>query len=191
MPIRFLTKLFVLLLLLTTVGCATTRLSKVTIDIFKYFSAQLEFEQITPVIADKTGWTEISDSVRYWSTEGNVLAGNEYLTIASDTGRGQVLLISPELTGPGVYLLTADIKAENVTRVGSAQFNRGKFQGVVYIGGTEVAWPESDFTGSFDWSKKSLEVHVKKGETLRYRIGLQEASGRVFVRDIHVFKKSE
>lgn len=167
------------------------RLSKLTIDISKYFSAQMEFEQITPVVVDKTGWQEISESVRYWSTEGDVLAGKEYLTIASDTGRGQVLMISPEITTPGVYLLTAEIKAENVTRVGSAQFNRGKFQGVLYSNGNEVAWPDSDFTGSFDWSRKALEVKVNKGETLRYRIGLQEASGTVLVRDIHVFKKTE
>jgi hypothetical protein len=135
-----------------------------------------EYVEITRDLGD---WAEYGDGVK---------SGKESIEISNASSWGETGIISKQISEPGTYKMVAWVKADNIT-VGNKNYEKGKFQIVVYQDGMEVGWPDSDFRGTFDWKQKSVETRIDGSHRIAFRIGLQNASGKVFVKDIHLYKK--
>ena len=141
------------------------------------------------------GLQDITKNLQKWDSMGNggsVQQKDGYVSISSD-GMGEVFLQSPDIREIGRYKMTAEVLARDVQRAGRENFHRGKFQAVNLRDATEVDHPDHDFSGSSgDWMMRSVDAVVdgKRSDAVRFRIGLQQASGEVWVRNIRIWKEN-
>lgn len=206
----------IVLVLLISAGCGTTRSLKVDVtggNLGLHVSADFyepqQKETANPVTQQKdnggfitqlpvisktpidNNWKDITSKFKFWDVEGEgVVVENDHISISSSKGRGAVFIKSQKINVPGTYKMVAMVKAIDIVRVGTKNYERGKFQAVIFESEREVDWPDSDFEGNHDWQTKSVEGRISdRSESLLFRIGLQRASGTVLVRDIHISQK--
>jgi hypothetical protein len=110
------------------------------------------------------------------------------IKIESKKGRNEVFMVSPHITGPGIYVFEGKVKGVNLIQRGSENFYRGKFQGVIFENGKEVDWPDDDFLTTGGWVERYVKVHLDPGETVAFRVGLQKTQGVIYVKDLRIIK---
>ena len=108
--------------------------------------------------------------------------------IESKKGRNEVFIISPRITGPGVYVFEGKVKGVNLIPQGWENYHRGKFQGVIFENGREVDWPDDDFLNTGGWVERYVKVHLDSEETVAFRVGLQKTKGIVYAKDLRIIK---
>jgi hypothetical protein len=140
---------------------------------------------------EDNSYEDITNQLIEWGKEGDgIKKGNGFIEMSSANGRGYNWIISPRLNKPGSYKMVAMVKSMDI-RDGGESWEAAKFQIVVYDKrGREIDYKGRDFNGTFDWQPKSVEVYNISGtESIAFRIGLQHATGKALVRDIHIFYK--
>lgn len=88
------------------------------------------------------------------------------------------------LEADGNLRFEAMIAAKDVVP-GGKNYHRGKFQAALLQGGKMVSWFHDDFQGTTAWEKRSFHVYdLKAGQEVALRIGLQNAKGKIFVKEV-------
>lgn len=122
------------------------------------------------------------------------------IVIGEEKARGKVVCISRDNRN-GLTLIThrlppingsvrieAEIQADQVM-TGASNFKGGQFHAVVIVNGKEVAWPKSDFDGSFGWIPMAFDVFdITPSMAVLLRIGLQQGKGKVCIDNVKIIK---
>lgn len=107
--------------------------------------------------------------------------------IESKIGYDAVWIESPLVTGPNVFILEAEIKAENLVPKSHEIGAKGKFQVVTIKNGIDIRWwPDKDFLETDGWEQKALPMMLGANESAVFRIGLQKTQGVVYVKNLRV-----
>lgn len=134
-----------------------------------------------------------------WSYLGaDVTVSNGVITIRDTVGYDYTGIKSPKITEPGTYLLTADVKAINVkTTMVEGQgrgWEWGKFQGYVEDRNRrqDKGHIDSHIKGTFDWKPFETTTRVADDRYLGYfRIGFQQATGTIMVKNLRIYKLND
>ncbi|MFO7803291.1 MAG: hypothetical protein R6V55_13450 [Desulfovermiculus sp.] len=75
---------------------------------------------------------------------------------------------------------------------GGKNYHRGKFQAALLEDGKMVSWFHDDFQGTTAWKNRSFHVFdLKAGQQIALRIGLQNAKGQVFVKEVRGYFQAQ
>lgn len=143
-----------------------------------------------------SGWQDITmlTGMNSWTQKigsGKIIADRELgLVKISSQGYGETYLENKFYDAtPGIYRLVAQMKFHNVKKYGNKNYERGKFQAIVMQGNNEKYHPDNDFLGSQDWHTREVTVSIRKNQYPYFRIGFQEATGVIYIRDIKIYKE--
>lgn len=142
------------------------------------------------------GWEDVTELIGMnWTKLGGKVTIKDGIIVLKDTeGYDYTGIKSPKILEPGTYKLSAEVKAINVqTTMSSGKgWELGKFQGYVeeISTGTKLGHNDNHITGTFDWSPWSTQTRVasKKYEGY-FRIGFQQATGTIMVKNIRIYKQ--
>lgn len=137
---------------------------------------------------------DFDHGLKKWKTRGAKLeiesaneTQNKYLKISRDDRKGFTCISREFSNYSGTLRFEARIEAQNIVP-GDKDFQKGKFQAVVFVDGREVSWPNDDFEGTSKEIIRRFRIFDLTGkENILLRIGLQNAKGAVLVDEIEVF----